>query len=252
MITQSRITKIIIFVLILAFYSSFLIYKIKLPAADDLPRQIKIGQEVLHGNFDIFYKNVFSYTDPDFTFYDHHWLSGVAFYILDVFVGWNGLSVFKVLILLLAFSIVFKTSLKKADFWLVALVSIPAILILRERTGLRPEVFSYLILALFFYILIKFEENPKSKIIYWLVPLQLLWVNMHVFFTIGIMLLAGFLFEKIVLNWKNLKNNPIIKKTFVVFILVVAVSFINPRGAGGVFYKYPTVSVGISEFQPLL
>ncbi len=252
MIKREKIIKWAVFILILGFYSSFLVYKIKIPAADDLPRQIKIGQEVLHGNFDILYKNVFSYTEPDYTFYDHHWLSGVVFYVMDLLIGWSGLGIFKVLILLLAFSIVFKTSLKRADFWLVALASIPSILILRERTGLRPEVFSYLILSIFFYILVKWEENPESKIIYWLVPLQLLWVNMHVFFSIGIMLMAGYLFEKIVINWRNLKSNPVVKKTFIVFILVVIVSFVNPRFVGGVFYKYPTVSIGISEFQPLL
>lgn len=248
---KSDFIKIFVFVLIMVFYASFLVHKIDMPAADDLPRQIKIGEEVLRGNWDILYKNVFSYTEPDYTFFNHHWLSGVIFFIVHSIIGWSGMVIFKTIVLLIAFGLVFKTSLKKADFWLVATTSIPAILIMRERTGLRPEIFSYLFIATFIYLLISFENKPESKKIYWLIPLQLLWVNMHVFFSIGVMLVAGFLFEKIILNWNNLKASLVVKKLLIVFIAVVAVSFINPRGYNGVFYKYPDVSLEISENQSI-
>lgn len=248
---KEKLLKILVFVLILILYGSFLVYKIKIPAADDLPRQITIGKEILEGNWNILYENTFSYVEPSFTFFNHHWLSGVFFYILYNIIGWSGLVIFKVLIFFLTFAILFKISLKKADFWLVALISIPVIFILRERTGLRPEVFSYLFIAIFTYLLLDFEKNSDSKRIFWLIPLQLLWVNMHVFFSIGIMLVAGFLFEKIILNWKDIKNNKLIKKLFIVFIAIIIVSFINPRGISGVFYHYPKVSIEISENQSI-
>lgn len=142
--------KILVFILILSFYGLLLAHKIQLPAGQDLPRQIKIGELVLNGNWDIFYKNTFSYTEPDQPFYNHHWLSGVVFYLTHQAVGWNGLVVFKIIILLSAFSLLFLTALKKADFWLVAFFSLPTILILSGRTDLRPEVFSYLFIATFF------------------------------------------------------------------------------------------------------
>lgn len=247
---KSKILKIIAFVLILAFYASLLAYKIKVPAADDLPRQIKLGQEVLTGNFGILYKNTFSYIEPDYTFYNHHWLSGVVFYFLDKSVGWDGLVVFKIIVLLAAFALIFKSSLKKGDFWLVALISIPVIIMLRERSGLRPEIFSYLFLAVFLYTLLRFEEKSDNKM-FWLIPLQLIWVNMHVFFSVGIMLVAGFLFEKIIHNWGHIKGNPQIKKLSILFVSILLISFINPRGIGGVFYRYPEISLKISENQTL-
>lgn len=251
MFKNTKLLKILIFILILVFYASFLTYKMKIPAADDLPRQISIGEQILQGNWDILYKNTFSYIEPNYTFYNHHWLSGVFFYLLYSAVGWSGLSVFKIIILLAAFTIIFKVSLQKSNFWLVALVSIPAIFILRERTGLRPEVFSYLFIALFIYILHYYERHPHSKKIFWLIPLQLLWVNMHVFFSIGIMLVAGFLFEKVVLNWKNIKNNIQIKKLLIVFLGVALVSLANPRFIHGIFYRYPNISLEISENQSI-
>lgn len=249
---NSKFAKLGVLILLLSLYSSFLIYKIKAPAADDLPRQITIGDEILRGNWDVLYKNTFSYTEPEYTFYNHHWLSGVVFALLHKVIGWGGLVVFKVLIFLLTFLIFFKTAAKKTNFWLVALVSIPVIFIIRERTGLRPEVFSYLFIALYVYILSKFEDNPKSNLVYWLVPLQLLWVNMHVFFSIGLMLVGGLLFEKVIHNWKKLKESLMVKKLGILFALVLLVSLINPRGINGVLYKYPNVSIEISENQTLI
>lgn len=248
MADKKNIVKILVFILILAFYGSLLVYKIELPAYDDMARHIKNGELVLQGNFDVLYKNVYSYTEPDHPFINHHWLSGVVFYLLHQVVGWSGLVVFKVIVLLSAFTLIFLTALRKADFWLVALLSPLAILVLIERSTLRPEIFSYLFIAIFLYLLIDLEKHPERKRIFLLIPLQLLWVNMHVFWSIGIMLALGFLFEKIVLNYKDLKNNPLVRKLAFLLVVLVLISFVNPNGIQGVLYHYPRdFPLGISE-----
>src|SRR3989338_1546261 len=198
---QNSKLKTLVFVLLLVFYGSLLAQTIQLPAARDLPRQIKIGEMVLGGNFDILYKNTFSYTEPEQNYYNHHWLSGVIFYLVHRAVGWSGLVIFKIVVLLSAFSLLFKAALKKADFWLVALFSLPTIMMLGDRSDPRPEIFSYLLIAIYLYFLIDLEEYPEQSRIWWLIPLQMLWVNLHVFFSVGIMLVAGFLVEKVILNF---------------------------------------------------
>ncbi|OGY63962.1 MAG: hypothetical protein A3B92_03385 [Candidatus Harrisonbacteria bacterium RIFCSPHIGHO2_02_FULL_42_16] len=235
---KQSLIKILVFALLLIFYGSLLAHKIQLPAADDLPRQMKIGEEILAGNLGIFYKNTFSFSEPDQVFYNHHWLSGAVFYLVHQVAGWNGLIIFKIAVLLSAFSLIFLTAIKKADFWLVAFFSLPAILILSGRTGLRPEIFSYLFIAVFLYLLIDFEKHPERNRIFWLIPMQLLWVNTHVFFSIGIMIVGGFLAEKIILNYKNFKSDFSVKKLASLLLFLIAVSFLNPRGAGGIFYFY--------------
>jgi hypothetical protein len=171
-------------------------------------------------------------------FFDHHWLSGVLFYIVNTISGFTGLVILKMIVLLTAFALLFRAAMKRADFWAVALCSVPAILILIERADVRPEMFSYLFISVYLYILYAFSEHPERSTIYWLVPLQLLWVNMHVFFSIGLMITSGFLGERFVLHWKDWRTDLRLRKLFVVFVLLFAVSFINPRGAGGVFYRY--------------
>src|SRR3989344_2749975 len=236
---KNKLIKIIVFVLILVFYASLLTYKIELPVTDDMARHIKNGELILQGNFEVLYSNVYSYTEPGHPFINHHWLSGVVFYLLHQAVGWDGLVIFKIIVLLSAFSLLFITATKKADFWLVAFFSLPTILILIERSSLRPEIFSYLFIAIFLYFLIDLEEHPERKRIYWLIPLELLWVNMHVFWSIGVMMVAGFLLEKIILNRRNLYGNPLIKKLAFLLAALALVSFINPNGARGVLYSYP-------------
>jgi hypothetical protein len=219
-----------VFLLILAFYGSLLLHKIDLPAADDLPRHIQNGATFLHGNTDVLHRNLYAYTEGEYPTINHHWLSGVIFYLLHHIVGFDGLVVFKVLLLLGAFCLVFAVALKKADFWLVAILAVPSILVLRERTGLRPEIFSYFFIALFLYLLSDLEEHPQHKRIFWLIPCQMLWVNMHVFSSIGIALLAGFLLGK-------LRERILIKKLSLVLLGVVAGSLINPYGIK-IFYVY--------------
>ncbi len=260
---RPRIIKTLVFILVIAFYGSLLTYKIKLPVADDMARHIKNGELILSGHFDVLYSNVYSYTEPGHPFINHHWLSGVIFYLLHQAVGWSGLVIFKVIVLLSAFTLFFLAALKKAVFWLVAFFSLPAILILIERSSLRPEIFSYLFIGVFLYLLMDLEEHPERKRIFWLIPLGLLWVNMHVFWSIGVMMVAGFLLEKIILNlpaglagYKNLYGNPLIKKLTFLLAALVLVAFINPNGARGVFYSYPRdfpILIGenqsLSQFQ---
>jgi len=226
--------KLLIVVLILVFYGSVLLHKTNLPT-DDLGRHLTNGK-IIWETSSIPKTNFYSYTEPDFPFLNHHWLSGVVFYFLFVLFGFNGLIIFKIVLLLSAFSLVFLVAAKKGNFWLAAIASIPAIFILSERTDVRPEIFSYFFTALFLYSLIKFSDNPKTGKIFWLIPLQILWVNLHIYFFIGPAMVAGFLLEKIVANRKNLKNNPLIKKLSVFLLLLFASCFLNPTGYKTVFY----------------
>lgn len=247
--------KIIIFILILALYGSVLFYKIDFLtlSVNDLGRHIKNG-EMLFETKDVLKTNFYSYTEPDFTFINHHWLSGVIFYFLNKTIGFSGMVIFKMVVLLSAFILVFLASIKKANFWLAAIFSLPAILILMERVELRPEIFSYLFVAVFLYSLIDLEKHPERKRIFWLIPLQLLWVNLHTFFFIGILLTAGFLLEKAVSNLKNLNSDPLVKKTALLLMILIAVCFINPSGIKGALYPlniFENYGYRISENQSL-
>ncbi|MCX6757318.1 MAG: hypothetical protein NTZ44_00295 [Candidatus Nomurabacteria bacterium] len=248
--------KILMFIGLSFFLLALITYKIPLPAAEDLPRQMANGRDILQGDFRSLTQNVYSFTDPTHYFANHHWLFGVLAYISYMAIGWSGMVIFKIILILGTFFLMFKTALKKANFWLVAACSIPYIILLGARGGLRPELFGYFFIALYLYIITSLEDNKKNNIIYWLIPLQILWANLHITFPIGIMLVGGFLMEKIILNYKNIWQNKLIQKLALISFLLIAVSFINPNGIKGVIYSLEanTVnggSVVSAEVQPL-
>jgi len=264
-----KIAKAIIFVLLLSLLGSLVVFKIAIPKGQDLPRQMQNGEDILHGNFDVIYKNVYSYTEPDHYFANHHWLFGVIAYILFITVGWDGMVIFKAFLILLTFAILFRTAIQKANFWLVSICSVPAIYMLAGRSSFRPEIFGFLFISFFIYALLKFEKNPGSKLIYWLIPIQLLWANIHITFPIGIILVVGFLIEKIILEpsfpfikkfskkgLSSIFSNNLIKKLSIVLVALIAISFINPLGISGVVYSLKS-NIGIEspvkslEVQPI-
>jgi hypothetical protein len=63
--------------------------------------------------------------------------------------------------------------------------------------GVRPQVLSFLLTSLWLLILERSDRNPK--LLWWTLPLTLLWVNLHAGFALGLALsalfLAGALFE---------------------------------------------------------
>ena len=246
----NKALKIVVFVLLLAFYASFQLVPIDIPAADDLPRMIQNGEDVLAGNYSVLTKNVYSYTEPDQPFANHHWFSGILYYLVHGAVGFSGLTIFKTVVLLAAFSILFAAALQKADFWLVAAFAIPVILMISGRTRVRPEIFSYLFIAIYLYLLLDSAEHPERKRIFWLIPLQLLWVNLHLYFGIGILMVAGFIVEQ----YYQQKINPtpvrrsLIKKLAILALILILVSLINPFGFRGALFA---LSVNIGKDFPV-
>ena len=259
-----KLLKIIFFSLLLFFYGFITTYKIPLPATEDLPRQMKNGEMILQGDFRPLTENLYSYTQTDHYFANHHWLYGVFTYLLHQAVGWNGMVVFKVLFILLTFIVLFRAALLKADFWLVALCSIPAIFVLAGRADLRPEMFGYFFVALYVYLLLKLEQQPKTNTIFWIIPAQILWANLHITFPIGPMLVGGFLLEKLITSppiaigqkfsragLKALSQNHLVRKLALLLVILAAVSFLNPLGIKGVIYSL-TANIGSGANGPLV
>lgn len=249
-------SKLIVFILLLAFYLPFLVRQIALPVADDMARHIKNGEMIVAGHFEVIYQNTYSYTQTDFKFINHHWLSGVIYYLLLQGVSWQGLVIIKIILLLGMFALLFYTTVRESNFWATVFFSIPAILIFTSRSTLRPENFSYLFAALFLYILFRFGRNPKSKLIYLLIPLQILWVNMHIFFFIGIGLAGAYLIQKMVeAKSYSLHSNPLVKRLGIVVILLILASFVNPHGISGVLFPFNifgNYGVKVSENETII
>src|SRR4029434_10535527 len=70
--------------------------------------------------------------------------------------------------------------------------------VLITRHEVRPELFSYFFSGLFLQILWGYKYGRLSFRWLFLLPiLEIFWVNLHIYFFIGILLIAVYLFESV-------------------------------------------------------
>lgn len=214
--------------LLLFFVFSFL-FRTDNSFDQDLGRHIKIG-EIIWQTHSVPLTNLFSYTYPNFPFINSHWLFELFLYLGQLTIGLQAVLILKVLIILLAVWLILKAIPKNQ--YLLLPVGFIFLHTLRERPDLRPEIFSFLFTTLAIYILEKFDK-AKTKLIYLLPIIQLVWVNTHIYFIVGI-ILQGILFIHIGYQYlcSHIRCGKL-KLLGIIFLLSVIASLINPSGIKG-------------------
>lgn len=176
-------------ILLLFFCFSFL-FRTDHSFDQDLGRHIKLG-EIIWQTKAVPKTNLFSYTNPDFPFINTHWLFEVLAYFMSNSIGIQAFLVLKIIIFLLSVWLILKI-IPKENRALLLPVGFFFLHILRERLELRPEIFSFLFTASTYYILEKYLKSP-TKLIYLLPLIQLIWINTHIYFFVGLVLQAVFI-----------------------------------------------------------
>ena len=223
---MKKVIYFLVFLLFIGFFHP--VYSI----TQDLGRHLKTGEIILN-TYSVPKTNLFSYTYPDFPFINHHWLSEVVYFVSFQKIGFNGLLILNTAIVLISFGLIFFKANKKASSIALLLCSLLYVPILFERTDVRPEFFSFLFLSLFIVILYKFREK-FTRLIFLLPILELFWVNMHIYFPIGIVITLFFLLDCLLFRKFKVNKHTLILAT--VLILTILVTLINPNGLKGALY----------------
>lgn len=222
------------FLLLLFFTTSFLL-RTDRSFEQDLGRHFKLG-EIIWAEKSVPQTNLFSYTNPDFPFINHHFLFEVWAYLVKSGVGLEWLVVLKVLIMLVAVGLTIKLSLEKNPL-LTLPVGFLFLHVLRERAELRPEILSFLFTSLTYLILERFRDGrsrPRSywsKWVWFLPLIQLLWINTHIYFPIGVLIQGIFLVDFLIS-----KQFTQAKLILFVTILSILIMFVSPWGVKSLLY----------------
>lgn len=162
----------------------------------DIGRHLKTG-EIIWQTKHVPRTNLFSFTEPDHPFINHHWLSEVFFYLLNNAAGLKGLIIFKIMVLVAAYALIFFALPPRARGWPFIFAATLSALILIDRTDVRPEIFSYLFLAYFLFAIFRSKYKREHGWLYALPLVQIFWTNMHIYFALGPGLVLFFLIEKL-------------------------------------------------------
>ncbi len=221
-------TKYLIITTLLCLYGAlFYAKRINLPASD-LGRHITNGKIILSDKRPIA-TNLYSYTYPDRPFINHHWGFGALSFVVHEHAGFSGLTFMNIALSTLTIALILFAGNKTVSFpYTVVSFSLMLPLIV-YRTEVRPEVFSSLFVVLL-VVLIQAKLRPAIKLsIIFLI--QVLWVNIHIFFVLGFLVTGIFLIANAV--YKNL--NQVVSFTIVLIVQILA-SLINPYGSKGLEY----------------
>jgi hypothetical protein len=228
---QSKIKSLSIFdwVLIamtIVFFSIFFSRQINM-INSDLGRHIENGKMLLDNQTGVLNTNYYSYTQTEKETINHHWLSGLIFYLVQKNTGFTGLSIFYTAISVLT-CLFFMLSARlystsKSIFFLAFLAS-P---FLASRTEIRPEGFSYLFLgvSLFLYLLFFQKKINFKYLIISIVLIQLFWINCHIFFFLGFMMMVFFF----IAEYLNNKDALVLKQFAILASVSLVISLLNPN-----------------------
>jgi hypothetical protein len=243
---EANIFYILIIIILLGWFDLFIFRNINLASAD-LGRHLKNG-EIFLQNHEIPKTNFYSYTNPDYPFVNHHWGSGVIFYLVWKLAGFSGLSFFYIALSLLTFFIFFEISRKNSSFSIAIPTALLIIPLAGERAEIRPEVFSYFFAGLFLWILWNYQKEKISyRWLYILPLLEIVWVNFHIYFVVGFMLVGAFWLDELmnhskfiakIFARKVLENYEKLKKLSLTLFATIILSLINPYGITAVLYPF--------------
>ena len=179
------------------------------PTDPDMGWHLKDGEYLLAHNLQVAKTDIFSYTMPEFPLIMHEWLADVWMYVIYRKSGLFFLSVIFAFIsgaafIFASFGVKARREHKVIAALLGTIASIPVL-------GVRPQMLNLLGLAVVLFIIFRFRSDPKTKLVYGLPPLFLLWVNMHGGFSVGLFFIGifvGFEAAKLALKKILVKTKP--------------------------------------------
>lgn len=209
----------------------------------DIWLHLKAGEVILQ-NKAVPTNDIFSYTIQGKPWVDHEWLFQVLVYW--IFSGWqaDGLIFLESMILVLAFLVLFalgRRSMRSSPE--AALLLLLTAYASTVRFNIRPEIFSLLFFAIYLYVL-KFWPGRKSA--YLIIPVQILWVNLHGYFFLGPLLILIFItaeflrrnLPRLPRNWKEgaALSDAAYRRLKIIFLFSALACLLNPAGLKGALY----------------
>lgn len=209
--------------------------------------------------------NTFALTAPDYPWIDLHWIFQLLLYGAWQIGGANGAITLAATLLIATSLVLYGLTRRFVPPLLAAFLLALALAISYPRFVPRPELLSFLYFATYLFILENLPRNPRAM--YFLIPLQILWVNTQGLFAVGLALMgcywlgASLAFLPVPRGWKQASGlEPAVFGRFTLVVGLAALAcLVNPWGIDGALFPFqllPRVtgnslfSNRIGEFRP--
>jgi len=196
---------------------------------------LKSGERII-ANLSVPLTDPFSYTFAGKEWIDFTWGFQVLVYIFYTYLGgWFGLFIFQLLLLYATFYLLYKSLvLAGSGRWWLAIAALYLVFAAtQDRFFIRPHLVAYLFVVSYLYLLLLYSGENKARYLLYLLPLQVLWANMHSSFILGIFIVCSYATGAFVSEIrKGVRSGASgsFKVVLAVSLLLIAVSLINPYG----------------------
>jgi hypothetical protein len=182
----------------------------------------------------------FSFTRPGHVWVAHEWLTEILFYELWKHIGPAALIVFSAIITTAGFMLLYYRCLRAGiqPHWAAAATALGA-LASAPSWGVRPQMFTFTLASLLLWLIDAGENRPR--LLFWIPPLFLLWLNLHAGFALGPALLLaygiGLVVEVATGNTPWQETRPLLLRATLLLLACLVIIPLNPSGTQ--LYRYP-------------
>ena len=196
----------------------------------DLWWHLKAGQQIIDTR-SVPHTDDYSFTKQGSEWVAHEWLSEVIMQAIYRVTGLTGLVTIFSLIIVIALWLTYRRCEGRPYAASIAIVIAAAAS--SPLFGVRPQMLTLLLASIYIALLERFDRRQ----IWWLVPLMLLWVNLHAGFALGLALI-GLYIVRAVLDGEWNEVRPLL----IALIICAAVVPLNPNGFRMFSYPYETLT----------
>jgi hypothetical protein len=205
----------------------------------DIWWHLKTGQYITEHK-SIPHTDPFSYTRAGQPWIAHEWLTEHLLYQIQRIAGYGGLIVVFAAIVGAAFFLLYLRC--GAAPYIAGVATLFAAWATAPLWGVRPQMLSLLLTSLWLLLLERSEND--SKLLWWTLPLTLLWVNLHGGFAAGLALLTLFLageWMERALGWSSPRSGRHLKTAALILVFDLLLVPLNPSGLRMFWYPIQTL-----------
>ncbi|MCX5707000.1 MAG: hypothetical protein NTW13_05030 [Candidatus Omnitrophica bacterium] len=236
---------------VIAVFCLIFLYSSKSIFDLDIWLHLKTGEFIFKNKL-IPANDIFSFTLAGKPWVDHEWVFQLLSYFAFARFGADGLIYLEMFGIVAVFLILLFAGRRLTGAYLeTAVLVFIAVTASQSRFNIRPDVFSMLFFCSYLYLL---EFHANRKIIWLILPLQIIWVNLHGYFCLGLLVIAFYIAAELLRRkikflprqWKEkgALDNSVYHRLKIILLVAILASFINPQGLRGAAYPVQ-VLVGI-------
>ena len=200
----------------------------------DLWWHLKAGQQIIDAR-SVPHTDDYSFTKQGSEWVAHEWLSEVIMSVIYRVSGLVGLVTIFSLIIVIALWLTYRRCDGKP--YAAGLAILLAAAASSPLFGVRPQMLTLLLASIYIVLLERFDPKDQSRRLWWLVPLMLLWVNLHAGWALGLALI-GLYIVRAVLDGEWDYVRPLL----IVLVVCTAIVPLNPNGFRMFSYPYETLT----------